>query len=76
VEFLSTYYIKVKIIYAKVGKKIVAIDEHLIINVFKISNKGWKKTEACKQTNYKNHASTYCFAKNICENKIMECGKC
>jgi hypothetical protein len=36
VEFLNTYMIKGEITYAKMGKKIVAIDEHLIANVFKV----------------------------------------
>jgi hypothetical protein len=34
---------KGKTIYAKMGEKIVAVDKHLIANVFKISNKGWKE---------------------------------
>jgi hypothetical protein len=33
------------------GEKIVAIDKHLIANIFKISNKSWKKQkQAYKQT--------------------------
>jgi len=33
----------VDIIYAKMGEKIIAIDKHLIVDVFKISNKGWEE---------------------------------
>ncbi len=51
VEFFNTYHIKGKIIYARMGKKIVATNKHLIVNVLKISNKGWKKQKhAYKQT--------------------------
>jgi hypothetical protein len=39
-EFFNTYQIKGETIYAKMGKKIVAIDKHLIVEVFKISSKG------------------------------------
>jgi hypothetical protein len=40
-EFLNIYQIKGETIYAKMGEKIVAIDKHLSVDVFKISNKGW-----------------------------------
>jgi len=33
----------VEIIYANMGEKIVVIDKHMIVDVFKISNKGWKE---------------------------------
>jgi hypothetical protein len=32
----------VKTIYTKMGEKIVAIDKHMIVDVLKTSNKGWK----------------------------------
>ncbi len=33
------------------GKKLVTVDKHLIVDIFKISNKGWKKQkQANKQT--------------------------
>ncbi len=43
VEFLNIYQIKGKTIYVKMGEKNVAIDKHLNVDVFKISDKGWKK---------------------------------
>jgi hypothetical protein len=43
VEFLNIYHIKGETIYVKMGEKNVSIDKHLITNVFKISNKGWKE---------------------------------
>jgi hypothetical protein len=39
-EFLNTYQIKGETIDARLGEKIIAIDKHLIVGVFKISNKG------------------------------------
>ncbi len=41
-EFLNTYYIKGETIDARMRKKTTTIDKCLIVNVFKISNKGWK----------------------------------
>jgi hypothetical protein len=50
-EFFNTYQIKGKTIYARMGEKTIAIDKHLIIDVFKISNKGWKEhKQVNKQT--------------------------
>ncbi len=42
VEFLNTYQIKGETIDARMRKKTTTIDKCLIVNVFKISNKGWK----------------------------------
>ncbi len=39
----NTYQIKEKTIYVRLGKKIVVIVKHLITNVFKISNIGYKE---------------------------------
>jgi MOSC domain-containing protein YiiM len=70
VEFFNTYQIKIKTIYAKMGEKIVAIDKHLIVDVLKISNKGWKEQ---KQANYKSHALLYYPTRSICKDKTMKC---
>lgn len=43
VEFINIYQIKGKTLYAKMVENIIVIDKHLIIDVFKISNKGWKE---------------------------------
>jgi hypothetical protein len=43
VEFFNTYRIKGETIYARMGDITIAIDNHMIVNVFKISNKGWKE---------------------------------
>jgi hypothetical protein len=40
VEFLNIYQIKGETMYVKMGKKIVALNKHLIVDAFKISNKG------------------------------------
>ncbi len=51
VEFLNTYQIKWKVIYARMWKKTIVIDQHLIADVIKNFNKGWKKQkQADKQT--------------------------
>ncbi len=52
------------------GEKIVAIDKHLIVDVLKISNKGWKEQ---KQANYKSHALLYYPTRSICKDKTMKC---
>jgi hypothetical protein len=43
VEFFNTYQIKGETIYARMGEKTIAKYKHLIVDVFKISNKGWKE---------------------------------
>jgi hypothetical protein len=40
---LNIYQIKRETIFARLGEKSITIDKHLIANMFKISNKGWKK---------------------------------
>jgi hypothetical protein len=50
VEFFNTYHSRRKTIYAKMGEKTIVVNKHLIVNVSKISNKGWKKRkQAYKQ---------------------------
>ncbi len=50
-EFLNIYHIKRETIYARLGEKGVAIDKHLITNVFKFFNNGWKEQKQVdKQT--------------------------
>ncbi len=50
-EFFNIYQIKGEILYAKMGEKTIVVDKHLIVDVFKISNKGWKEQKQVnKQT--------------------------
>ncbi len=43
VEFFNAQQEKEDTIYARIGEKIVVIDRHVIINVFKNSNTRWKE---------------------------------
>jgi hypothetical protein len=48
VEFLNTYQIQREIIFARLGEKFIIINKHLIVDMFKFSNKGWNKQKQAK----------------------------